>query len=201
MQPATPTAKAPSSKRLHNRARLIERIGERAANLFRTRQLWCSEAVLSVVNRSLGGDLPDDLALRLGAGLGEGIGGSGCACGALTGGALAIGLFCGTAGTGLHRSRGARERSRRLHDWFKARYGSTCCRVLTKALVQGTEAHFDRCAEKVAGTAAMTAELILETQPDLLARADWDYLNQKDGRLKARLKMVGDLLGRASNAR
>jgi C_GCAxxG_C_C family probable redox protein len=201
MQPATPTAKAPSSKRLNNRARLIEQIGERAANLFRTRQLWCSEAVLGVLNRSLGGDLPDDLALRLGAGLGEGIGGSGCTCGALTGGALAIGLFCGAAGTGLHRSRGARERSRRLHDWFKAHYGSTCCRVLTKALVQGTEAHFDRCAEKVAGTAAMAAELILETQPERLARADRDYLNQKDGLLNARLKRVGDLLSRVSSAR
>jgi C_GCAxxG_C_C family probable redox protein len=201
MPPATPTTKAPDSVCHDKRARLVEQIGERAANLFRTRELWCSEAVLSVLNRSLGGDLPDDLALRLGAGLGEGIGGSGCTCGALTGGALAIGLFCGAAGTGLHRSRGARERSRRLHDWFKARYGSTCCRVLTKALVQGTEAHFNQCAEKVAGAAAMTAELILEMQPDRLARADWEYLNQKEGRLKARLKIVGDLLGRASNAR
>lgn len=47
----------------------------------------------------------------------------------------------------------------------------------------------------------MAAELILETQPDRLARADWEYLNQKVGRLKARLKIVGDLLGRASKAR
>jgi C_GCAxxG_C_C family probable redox protein len=192
---------APNSQRLKNQVRLIEEIGERAANLFKTRQLWCSEAVLSVLNRSLGGDLPDALALRLGSGLGEGIGGGGCTCGALTGGAMAIGLFCGTAVAGLHRARGARECSRRLHDRFKARFGSTCCRVLTKTLIRGSDAHFDQCAKNVTGAATLAAELILEAQPGRLARADWEYLKQKDGHLKARLKIFGDLLGHASNGR
>jgi C_GCAxxG_C_C family probable redox protein len=80
------------------------------------RQLWCSEAVLSVLSRGLDGELPDDLALCLGSGPGESIGGSGCTCGAFAGGSVAIGLFYGTAGSGLHRSRSARELSRKLHD-------------------------------------------------------------------------------------
>jgi C_GCAxxG_C_C family probable redox protein len=192
MHPVNPPAKAPYE------ADLIDRIHHRTANLFRTRQLWCSEAVLSVLNRGLGGDLGDDLALRLGAGLGEGIGGSGCTCGALTGGAMAIGLFCGAAGSGLHRSRSARALSRNLHDQFKARYGSTCCRILTRGLVRGSDRHFERCAEHSAGAAALAAALIIKAQPQHLERADWDYLNQRDSRLKARLKIVGDLIGRSS---
>lgn len=113
MQIATPVAKAPTSDHL------IDLIRKRTANLFKTRQLWCSEAVLSVLNRGLGCYLPHEVAIRLGAGLGEGSGGSGCTCRALTGGAMAIGLFCGAAGTGLRRSRSARSLSRKLHDRFK----------------------------------------------------------------------------------
>lgn len=187
MQIATPIAKAPTKDQL------IDLIRKRTANLFRTHQLWCSEAVLSVLNRGLGGDLPNDLAIRLGSGLGEGLGGSGCTCGALTGGAMAIGLFCGAAGTGLHRSRSARSLTRKLHDQFKSCFGSTCCRVLTRGLVQGSDAHFDQCAEHSAQAAALAAALILEVQPERITQADLAYLNQKDSRLKARLKIVGDL--------
>lgn len=188
MQPAAPIAKGPT------KGHLIDLIRERTANLFITRQLWCSEAVLSVLNHGLDGDLPEDLAMRLGAGLGEGFGGSGCTCGALTGGAMAIGLFCGSAGTGLNRSRSARRLSRNLHDQFKNDYGSTCCRVLTKDLVQGSEAHFKQCAEHSAQAAAIAATLIIEAQPERISRADWDYLKLRDTRLKAGLKIVGSLI-------
>jgi len=201
MQPASPTAEALNGDRQIHQVRLIEQIGNRAANLFTTRQLWCSEAVLSVLNRGLGGDLPDALALRLGSGLGEGIGGSGCTCGALTGGAMAIGLFCGPAGRVLHGSRNARTLSRRLHDQFKARYGSTCCRVLARGVVQGSQAHFEKCAQQTADAASWAATLILETRPELLETADWDYLNQVDSRLKAGLKIIRDLLKRRDSKR
>ena len=187
MHPVTPPAIGSQSDRL------IDLIRKRTANLFKTRQLWCSAAVLSVLNRSLGGDLPDAVAIRLGAGLGEGIGGSGCTCGALTGGVMAIGLFCGTAGTGLHRSHCARTLSHNLHDQFKHSYGSTCCRVLTRGLVQGTKAHFEQCAELSAAAAAMAAAFIIDVQPERIAAADWDFLDQRDSYLKARLKVVGDL--------
>jgi C_GCAxxG_C_C family probable redox protein len=188
MQTATPVAKTPTSDHL------IDLIRKRTANLFKTHQLWCSEAVLSVLNRGLGGDLPHEVAIRLGAGLGEGIGGSGCTCGALTGGAMAIGLLCGAGGIGLHRSRSARSLSRKLHDRFKNSYGSTCCRVLIKGLVQGSEAHFEQCAEHSAYAAALAAALILEVQPERIALADWPYLNQRDSHLKVRLKIVGEFL-------
>lgn len=190
MHTATQRAKGPTSDHL------VDLIHKHAANVFITRQLWCSEAVLSVLNRGLGGDLPNELAIRLGAGLGEGFGGGGCTCGALTGGAIAIGLFCGTAGTGLHRSRSARSLSRRLHDGFKSSCGSTCCRVLTKGLVQGSGAHFEQCAKHSAQAAAQAATLILEVQPGRTAQADWHYLNQVDNPLKTRLKIVNEFLRR-----
>jgi hypothetical protein len=69
--------------------------GEKAHNLFMTGQLLCSEAVVAVVNRALGGGLSDDVAIRMAACLPQGVGDSGCLCGAVNGGALALGLFLG----------------------------------------------------------------------------------------------------------
>lgn len=58
-------------------------IAERAGNLYLTGQLLCSEAVLVVVNRGLGGGLPEETAIRLASALPAGLGDSGCTCGAL----------------------------------------------------------------------------------------------------------------------
>ena len=72
-------------------------IRQRAYNLMFTGKMMCSEAVLSVLNQGIGGGLPPDLAIKMTAGLAEGIGGSGCTCGALTGGVISLGFFSPTA--------------------------------------------------------------------------------------------------------
>ncbi len=48
-------------------------MGERAKNLYLTGQLLCSEAVLVVLNKELGGGLSDDTAIRLGSALGRSV--------------------------------------------------------------------------------------------------------------------------------
>jgi C_GCAxxG_C_C family probable redox protein len=172
-----------------------ERIGERAANLFLTRQLWCSGAVLVVLNQVLGGDLTQEMAIRLAAGLGDGMGGSGCLCGGLNGGALALGLFLGTGRLAPGGDQKVLEATHALHNRFKAVFGSTCCRVLTKRDADDrSTSHSRACAQRTAKAAELTAALILDQRPELIEDIDWPYLNQKDGRIGARIKIVADRL-------
>ena len=133
---------------------LLDCIATRAENLFLTRQLQCAEAVMVVLNQGLGGDLPRELAVRLASALPEGLGQRGCLCGALNGGALALGLFLGRSGPGYRNGTTVRKAVGELHDQFKTAYKATCCRVLTKSLVYGSNDHFRHCARM---TAAMRA--------------------------------------------
>jgi len=172
--------------------RLIECIGKRAANLFLTRQLWCSGAVLVTLNQALGGALSQRMAIQLCAGLGDGLGGSGCLCGALSGATLALGLFLGNGRLAPGGDQRVLKFTNTLHRQFKAHYGSTCCRVLTKSLPMGTAVQMTACAERTACAAKMAARQILNTIPQLAESADWDFLNQSDSPLRARLKVVAN---------
>jgi len=167
-------------------------IGQRAANLYLTRQLWCSGAALVVLNQALGGDLTQELAIRLAAGLGDGMGGSGCICGAVNGGALALGLFLGTGQLSPGGDQIVLQATRRLHDRFKAAFGAVCCRILMKNNTKGPVSKNHDCALRTSKAVELTAALILEHRPQLIQQIDWDYLNQKDGIIGARIKIVAN---------
>ena len=173
---------------------VCQKIGRRAANLFMTRQLWCAPAVLVVINQVLQGGLPAEMAIRLSAGLGEGLGGSGCLCGSVSGGALALGLILGNGRLSSSGDQTVLAATRQLHSAFKEHYGSTCCRVLTRDLQQGSRQHYRLCAERTAYAAETTARIILGQRPALIAKVDWDYLEQKDNLLGAQLKIVAQRL-------
>lgn len=177
-----------------NAAALAKTIGERSANLFLTRQLWCSGAVLVVLNRVLGGGLTQETAIRLCAGLGDGLGGSGCLCGGLNGGALALGIFLGNGRLSPGGDQKVLAATHLLHSRFKAAHGSTCCRILTKHVEMGSRRQYEACAGRTAKAAELAAELILDHRPELMEQVDWDYLNQKDGILEARFKIVANRL-------
>ena len=163
---------------------LFQNIGKKAENLYRTHQMFCAEAVLVSLNNGLGGGLNEKQAVSLAAGLTVGIGGSGCMCGALGGGILALGLFLGE--TGPYRNRKAiRDASGELHERFKSVYRSTCCRVLSKNYKHDSRAHFDHCAGITAAGAEMTARLILEKRPELALRSDPSYLNRQQSGIAA----------------
>jgi C_GCAxxG_C_C family probable redox protein len=172
---------------------LITRIGEKARNIFLSRQPLCTEAVLSVLNRGLAGDLPDDLAVRLASGLPEGLG-SGCLCGALNGGSLAMGLFLGRNGPGIGNRKRITASNQLLHNQFRSRFKSTCCRILTRKFGEGSKAQFDHCTELTGVAAETAARLILDERPELVAQADWNYLEQRDSMLAGRLKQVAGMI-------
>jgi C_GCAxxG_C_C family probable redox protein len=154
-------------------------IGERARNLFLSRQMYCSEAVLVTLNQGLGGSLEKYQALALAAPFSEGVGNTGCMCGALGGALLALGLFIG--GTSPVRRRAAVQRaSSDLLKKFKTRFGSSCCRVLSKKSTFDSKSHFDHCSELTARAATLATEVILAHRPELVHVVDFCFLNTRD---------------------
>jgi C_GCAxxG_C_C family probable redox protein len=169
---------------------LVKAIGFRAENLFATRQLECAEAVLTVLNRALGGGLSESAAVSLASGLCNGLGGSGCTCGALSGAVVAIGLFLGRRGPGIGNGRKVRAAAGELHDAFRQRFGATCCRVLTKSAEIDSEEHFRRCAERTGRAAQLAAESVLRHRPELAEGVDWAYLRKTDSAMRGRLRRL-----------
>ncbi len=171
-------------------------IGRRAENLYRTRQLFCSEAVLYVINRALAGGLADEAAIGLGSSLAYGMGGAGCTCGALSGAQMALGLFLGRdrlAGPGVKSAQAA---GREMQARFQAGHGSSCCRVLSKKLEDDKKALFDHCAMLTGWAAAETARMILFARPELVERADPAFLTAKESKAGVGLRRLADLVRR-----
>jgi C_GCAxxG_C_C family probable redox protein len=172
---------------------LLDLVENRAQNLFTTRQLYCAEAVLLVLNRGFGGELPEETTIRLASAMTDGLGGAGCLCGALGGGVLALGLFLGRDCAGGRDRYHAQKASRALHDLFRDNLGSTCCRVLNKKAKKGSRNHFEHCKEVTGIGARLAARVILERRPELAKNADLEYLEHVDSKIGANLKRVANL--------
>jgi C_GCAxxG_C_C family probable redox protein len=165
-------------------------IRQRAFNLMSTGRMMCSEAVLSVLNQGLGGGLPPDVAMKVASGFPEGIGGSGCTCGALTGCVIALGLFLSQSDSNLAVRRKAMSASGRLHHDFKSRFGSTCCRLLIKKGSSEFPHHFEACCDRGGWAAEHAARMILAERPELLPQADQAFLHRKDSRSAVMFKKI-----------
>jgi C_GCAxxG_C_C family probable redox protein len=152
---------------------LIDQIRDRARQLYISRRLLCTEAVMVALNEGLQGGLSEDQAVALAAPFCAALGDSGCMCGALSGAVLASGLFLGNKQSYRHR-RDMRNSARRLHNAFKANNGATCCRVLSKKVRHDKKAHFQQCADLTAEATEMAVRLILEKRPELAAQANSD---------------------------
>lgn len=179
-----------------NHEKILGLVETRAENLFASGRMLCSEAVLSVLNSGFKGGLPPEMAVRLASGLPEGMGGAGCLCGALGGGVMCLGLFM------THESPNTRDRarvraaSRDLHNRFKERFGSTCCRALSMKVKDDPRAYLAQCIAITGVTARMTAEIFLGENPKLMERVDLDYLSTRDGKLQTGLKKLAGMIRR-----
>jgi C_GCAxxG_C_C family probable redox protein len=169
---------------------LVELVKAKARNLFLTRQLQCAQAVLCTLNEGLRGGLRRDVAARLASGLAEGLGGSGCLCGALSGGVLALGLFMGNGGRSLFNASGSSFSTALLHREFAERFGSACCKVLSKKVRRDAKAHFDQCADLTGAAAEIASRIILESKPHLAKTADLEYLTTKDSMITGVLNRI-----------
>jgi C_GCAxxG_C_C family probable redox protein len=169
---------------------LVGIIRQRTFNLMSTGRMMCSEAVLSVLNQGLDGGLPPDVAMKVASGFSEGIGSSGCTCGALTGGVIALGLFLSKSDSHRAVRSKAMAASGRLHHDFKSRFGSTCCRVLIKNGSSEFPHHFEACCDRGGWAAEHAARMILAERPELVPMADQAFLHRKDSRIAVMLKKI-----------
>jgi C_GCAxxG_C_C family probable redox protein len=154
------------------------RIGAQARGLFLKEKLLCTEAVFTALNQTLRGGLEPLMALRLASGFTDGLAGSGCLCGAVSGGVLALGLFLGKTRPGILSGRRVRSSTREFYRRFVEQAGSTCCRVLTKKVKEDPKLHFRQCADLTGAAAEIAAQLILADRPELTAQADWSHLGE-----------------------
>lgn len=137
----------------------IGRVKE-AARRYYEEGYMCSESVLRALYEQFEFDLPVEV-LGAASAFGGGIGGTGCACGTVTGGAIALGLSlgrCDKSGSPLVSKQAAAE----LHRCFKEKHGSTCCRVLTRPFDKSKGENRAQCAGFAADTAAEAARILME---------------------------------------
>jgi C_GCAxxG_C_C family probable redox protein len=143
---------------------------ESAENLYLTSDFHCAEVVLKVILENFRTELPEGI-WSMASGFPRGVGGSGCICGALAGGTMAMGIFFGTEPTEDKEIRKAMQLSRELHDKFKADHKATCCRALTRNLKLGTPERKQQCARISAEVTEETAKIIIrEKGADVLKR-------------------------------
>lgn len=69
-------------------------IRKKAEDYYRNGDYFCSESIVKTIKDEFGLNVPDDV-IAMASGFPIGIGGSGCTCGAIVGGIMALGLFFG----------------------------------------------------------------------------------------------------------
>jgi C_GCAxxG_C_C family probable redox protein len=142
---------------------LIEEVRKEAEGYFERGEFFCSESVVHTINNLLG-KAYDDKVVKMASGFPVGMGKSGCLCGAVSGGQMALGMVYGRA-HGESMNEKMFPLAAELHDYIKGEYGSTCCRVITRQWAgdnfQSPERK-EHCIEITGKVAAWVAEKLIE---------------------------------------
>lgn len=121
------------------------RVAEEAEALYRSGKMHCAEAVVTAVAHAFRPEAAD-LATHMAAGFGGGSG-TGCICGAVSGGTMALGLVLPEDKQRVKRL------TKDLHVWFTAEYGAACCMTILKT-------HGKVCAGLTGKVAGKVAEML-----------------------------------------
>ena len=119
-----------------------------AEGLYRSGRYNCAEAVMETVRRHFTPQLPEAVVSSV-SGFGGGSG-TGCICGAVSGGTVALGLAIGD-------KRAVSHLTRELHGWFKEKYGVTCCKTIRQT-------HKGACPVLTGEVAGKIAEMLERNQ-------------------------------------
>ncbi|MBT9134709.1 MAG: hypothetical protein DDT34_02275 [Firmicutes bacterium] len=151
------------------KSQMVADAREKAEGYFRRGEFFCSEAVVHAINEFLGWPMPQAVT-KLASAFPIGIGKSKCLCGAISGGAMALGMAYG-------RNHGEPMQDRMfpvaaaLHDYVKAQYGSTCCRVIIKDFDFASAERKAHCVKITGEVTAWIAEQLL-ADPEIAARVE-----------------------------
>jgi len=155
---------------------------------------FCCEAVMEVIMDNFELDVPHEI-IKMASGMAIGVGKSGCICGALNGGVLAISMFFGR-----DQQKGPKDpevvkcmsMTNELHDWFRENNTkkAACCRVLTREFDMSQGGHKSQCIYYTGMCAAKTAEILarelgIETTGEIKVLSHDDYLKTRTTPLEA----------------
>ena len=126
---------------------------------------FCCEALMAAIRDNFELDVPKEV-IAMSSGMAVGAGRSGCMCGALNGGILALGMFFGRTeqkGPADPQVVKCMQLTHELHDWFKEANGKNaiCCRILTREFDMGKGEHKEQCIRFTGLCAGKTAEIII----------------------------------------
>ena len=141
----------------------LDKIKSTAEEYYRSGDYYCSEAVVKSIKDAFQLSVPDAV-IAAASGFPVGMGGAGCTCGALAGGVMSMGLVFGRTAPRDSKVDKAMKLSRELHDSFKKRHKSTCCRKLTRLMIMGSSGQVNQCIAFTGEVAQETARIILREQ-------------------------------------
>ncbi|MHB9941443.1 hypothetical protein CF065_07385 [Clostridium sporogenes] len=139
----------------------FDKIRKVAEDYYRNGDFYCSEAVVKTIRDEFKIEVSDDV-IAMASGFPVGIGGSGCTCGAIAGGIMALGMVFGRKKAKDPRVAKSMELRKKLHDDFKKEHKSLCCRSLTKGMELGSKEHMDQCIAFTGEVAERVARIIVE---------------------------------------
>lgn len=137
-----------------------EAIRKTTEEYYRTGKFYCSEAIVKAINDGFSLGFPESV-IRLASGFPIGIGGSGCSCGAVTGGVMALGMVFGRDQPGDPRIDRCLGLCRELHTLFARKHGCLCCRTLTRGMKLKSPEHMEQCIAFTGEVAEEVATIIL----------------------------------------
>ena len=138
----------------------VVQIRKSAEAYYRDGDFYCSEAIVKSIKDGFELSLSDDV-IALASGFPVGMGGSGCACGAVVGGVMALGMFFGRTIPKDLRVGKAMRLAKELHDGFQEQHACLCCRSLTKGMELGSPEHMEQCISFTGEVAERTATIIV----------------------------------------
>ncbi|HAX50931.1 C-GCAxxG-C-C family protein [Muricomes intestini] len=142
----------------------LKKVQEDAEENFRG-GYFCCEALMASIRDNFELDVPKEV-IAMASGMAVGAGKSGCMCGALNGGILALGMFFGRTEQGGPQDPKVvkcMELTNELHNWFKkaTEKNSVCCRVLTKEFDMSKGEHKEQCIRYTGLCAWKVADIIV----------------------------------------
>lgn len=144
-----------------DKAIVLKQVKEKAEGYFDRGEFFCSEAVVHTINEFLGWPFPKEIS-KMASGFPIGMGKSGCLCGAVSGGQMALGMAWGrNHGEAMHPD--MFPVAAKLHDHVKAQYKSTCCRVLVKDFEFMSPERKRHCVKITGEVAEWVASQMLES--------------------------------------
>ncbi len=137
----------------------LSEVAQTAGQYYKDGDFYCSEALMKTIKDTFEIDMPDEI-IAMTSGFPQGIGASGCTCGALSGGVMALGMIFGRTKPKGPEVTKAMELSKELHDKFRTLNKVACCRILIKKVEYASEAHVQQCAKFTGEMTYETAKII-----------------------------------------